>query len=191
MRFSQHRVKDRELKCHFFLAWSLLCFLLVFAFLHLSCIIPPPPLEDDDGFENHAPVFQLKQFSSPVVGKLNIVQRSTDVDNPKTFTITGQIYEIDKNDILEVRAFANENYAAKINIDPATILGPGFADGTRPVSLRIYGLCDTIFQTLGQHTLELYVSDRGFLNNEGREFADEALGDHIVWRIECTEPLPE
>ena len=86
---------------------------------------------------------------------------------------------------VEYRFFIDSNYANPLPNVTGSIGSP-IPGGRRSFDLDLRALCTG---ALGTHTLEMVVSDTGFLGNAGRAPRPGGGTDSVVWRYEC-EKIP-
>lgn len=148
-----------------------------------ACIVPPHA-EPTEGV-NHPPV-----INAPKSGTARTVfQTATQPYDDTEFQV--EITDPNLNQDLFLRFFVNFGYESVVPSDtikiPAEAASPR---GERIRRVRITGLCDTVLDSLGDHILELYVSDHDFVGTTGKEVPDEGRRDSVTLSITCESPLP-
>lgn len=156
-----------------------------------GCIIPAEIQAPEDS----APRILLGLTSpSPLVVQ-TIRQRATP-DRPVVTPFNVAVVDPDPQ-TLRARLFIDARYGQP----PVGDLGddaigpdPGNPDGARGYVFSIRDLCDEkVDFELGAHTLELYVSDEGFVDSGPDWRVPRAGGqrDSVLWRLSCIAPLGE
>lgn len=168
------------------LAWSV-C-------LGLAGCLLPPPVEEIPAPVNEAPMIEYDNLSpSPADGVQVYSTRC------RSYRLFGELTDPNTTDTLYVRVFIDYAIDPRPETTEIIELLPQTGITSRFFEFEIDPLNER-FRGLGPHTVELFVADRPFFDDErvpkGRAVPDGALMDTHTWAVElvdvddsqCTQP---
>lgn len=135
-----------------------------------ACFVPPAgPFETD---KNTAPRLEI---SSPAASSR--ITLSPDVEQ----IFIGEVVDPDPN-VITLRFFIDLDYAQVVPLTEPTV-SPGIQFSR---FLNSKSICERVGDTQ-IHTLELYISDSGFVGPTGREINAGGARDNVAWRFDCQD----